>query len=335
MSPSEPELPDNSGAPLIADDSSDADEGYDGTSVASSTQSLTESILSHIYENGRRYHSKSVGRYHMPSDETEQDRLDMHHHMFLELLGGELSIAPFDQDPNMVLDCGTGTGIWALDYGDYHPASTVIGIDLAPIQPSYVYPNVRFELDDLELDWTFREKFDLIHSRNMSTGIKNFPRYFKQMFDFLNPGGYVEMSEHDMNPYHCDDGTVPEDSAILRWARLTAAEMAKAGLCPHYTVDDYQRMLTDAGFEIVKTLTFKVPGGGWPKDKKMKHIGLISAEMGKSGFESYSKSLLVNGAGLSPEEADKLNQECIDIITGKGGQHAYYFQWHILARKPE
>lgn len=31
--------------------------------------------------------------------------------MMLELLGGKLSLAPFDKDPSFVLDCGTGTGV--------------------------------------------------------------------------------------------------------------------------------------------------------------------------------------------------------------------------------
>ncbi|TGZ77385.1 hypothetical protein EX30DRAFT_344170 [Ascodesmis nigricans] len=70
------ELQANSCAPIIADDKA-SDSGYDDTSIASSTQSLIESVLANVYENGRRYHSESVSRYHMPSDETEQERLGL------------------------------------------------------------------------------------------------------------------------------------------------------------------------------------------------------------------------------------------------------------------
>lgn len=33
-----------------------------------------------------------------------------------------------------VIDIGTGTGIWAIDFADEHPESEVIGTDLSPIQ---------------------------------------------------------------------------------------------------------------------------------------------------------------------------------------------------------
>lgn len=53
---------------------------------------------------------------------------------------------------------------------------------------------VRFELDDLEEEWTFREKFDYIHSRDLVTAVKDWPHYLKQMYKFTQPGGYVEIS---------------------------------------------------------------------------------------------------------------------------------------------
>jgi len=49
---------------------------------------------------------------------------DLQHHLFLLTLDGRLGLAP-PNDPDAkvkrVLDVGTGTGIWAMDFGDDHP----------------------------------------------------------------------------------------------------------------------------------------------------------------------------------------------------------------------
>jgi methylase of polypeptide subunit release factors len=56
--------------------------------------------------------------------------------MFNLILGGELHIAPL-KNPQRVLDVGTGTGIWALDFAEQYPSAEVIGVDLSPIQPGW------------------------------------------------------------------------------------------------------------------------------------------------------------------------------------------------------
>jgi len=44
------------------------------------------------------------------------DRLDLQHQLWLYTLHNELFIAPI-QNPQNVLDFGTGTGIWAIEVG--------------------------------------------------------------------------------------------------------------------------------------------------------------------------------------------------------------------------
>ena len=59
---------------------------------------------------GRRYHSYfGVERNILPTDEVEQDRMDLHHEMFLQLLDGDLHKAPLARPPHKILDVGTGT----------------------------------------------------------------------------------------------------------------------------------------------------------------------------------------------------------------------------------
>ena len=72
-----------------------------------------------------------------------------------------------------MLDVGTGTGIWAIDFGDEHPSAEVLGTDLSPTQPTWVPPNVRFEIDDATKPWTWDAgAFDFVQGDNSSS-----PRY--------------------------------------------------------------------------------------------------------------------------------------------------------------
>ncbi|KAJ0286413.1 hypothetical protein COL940_003076 [Colletotrichum noveboracense] len=75
--------------------------------------------------------------YFGPNDEDESNRLDLQHHLFLLTFDNRLGYAP-PNDPDWkgrVLDVGTGTGIWSIDFGDEHPDAEVLGFDLSATQP--------------------------------------------------------------------------------------------------------------------------------------------------------------------------------------------------------
>jgi methylase of polypeptide subunit release factors len=42
----------------------------------------------------------------------------MQHQLWLLTLGDNLYLAPINPNPHHVLDLGTGTGIWAIDFGN-------------------------------------------------------------------------------------------------------------------------------------------------------------------------------------------------------------------------
>ncbi|KAI4167087.1 MAG: hypothetical protein LQ343_007491 [Gyalolechia ehrenbergii] len=54
--------------------------------------------------------------YILPNDEAEADRLDITHQKLRILLDNKLLLCPLE-NPRRVLDVGTGTGIWAIEYG--------------------------------------------------------------------------------------------------------------------------------------------------------------------------------------------------------------------------
>lgn len=66
------------------------------------------------------------------------------HHVQVLLLDGKLFKAPLDIDKvQRVLDIGTGTGAWAIDFADENPHAEVFGTDISPIQSPWLPPNLK------------------------------------------------------------------------------------------------------------------------------------------------------------------------------------------------
>jgi ubiquinone/menaquinone biosynthesis C-methylase UbiE len=63
-------------------------------------------------------HDKIADTLQQPNDEEEQERMDLVHHLFHLLMDGKLHLAPISKNPQRVLDIGTGTGIWAIDFAE-------------------------------------------------------------------------------------------------------------------------------------------------------------------------------------------------------------------------
>nr|XP_036579860.1 TAM domain methyltransferase [Colletotrichum truncatum]KAF6787540.1 TAM domain methyltransferase [Colletotrichum truncatum] len=155
---------------IIAPDDSEVDSAIN-VSIRDSLTSIRSSLLEFEDENGRLYHSHSRGKYYFPHDNVEQDRLDLQHELFLRTLRGQLCTCPKVSGAKRVLDLGTGTGIWALEYAEENPESEVIGVDLSPVQPDFMPPNCSFEIDDIEKPWTWSKQFDFIFSRTLGGSI--------------------------------------------------------------------------------------------------------------------------------------------------------------------
>lgn len=107
----------------------------------------------------------------------------MQHTLLQQLLDNKLHLAPVADDITHVLDIGTGTGIWAIEFAHQHPSCDITGTDLSPIQPDQVPSNVRFVIDDAEEQWAFNQKFDYVHVRVMIISIRDWPRFIGQGFE--------------------------------------------------------------------------------------------------------------------------------------------------------
>jgi hypothetical protein len=66
--------------------------------------------------------------------------------------------------------------------GDAIPSAKITGIDLSPIQPVWLPPNVEFIVDDIEDEWTDASDFDYVHSRVVFACLRNPPKVIDTAF---------------------------------------------------------------------------------------------------------------------------------------------------------
>ncbi|OAA43969.1 methyltransferase domain-containing protein [Beauveria brongniartii RCEF 3172] len=236
----------------------------------SDSTSLRSSILEHSYVNGRRYHRYRHGRYPIPNDEAEQNREDMLHTMMMESTDGRLFYAPLGPNPQKVIDLGTGTGLWAIEFGDRYPSAEITGLDLSPIQPTWVPPNVKFLVDDVEAEWLNGDDFDLVHLRNMIPILKSPVNLLKQAYEHIRPGGWVELQDVD-GVVHTDDNSVPKDWPLKRLTDLLVEAFAQFGTNAN-AAESGREYLEEAGFVNIQHNHIKLPYGTWPKDKNVARL---------------------------------------------------------------
>lgn len=197
-----------------------------------------------------------------------------------------------------------------------------------------VPPNCRFELDDIEARWTFKPNFfDFIFARDLIFAIRDYPRLIKQCYDHVKPGGWVEF-ESIYGVLGCDDGSLPEEPAgsFRQFARLVR-EAAVAFGTPLEDPEKFKGWFEAAGFECVVEQRLRMPTSPWPKDKRMKTVGIFERENFLQGLEGMSLRLFQKGLGWSPEETSVLLAKVRNEVKNTR-YHAYYPFYIVYGRKP-
>lgn len=310
----------------------DDDSAYEQT-VSTFTASLSSSVVDYPTEHGRRYHKLRAGAYPLPNDEPEMERLDFMHMLLTKALGEKLFLAPIDKGKTQrILDIGTGTGIWAMDMGDEYPEAEVLGNDLSAIQSSWVPPNVKFEVDDVESEWTFNQTFDFIFCRYMTACIKDWPKLVNTIFDNTTPGGWAEIQDFNLM-YYSDDKSFGPNRQTYTWITklLEASNEAGRDPCPGPKVEGWMR---DAGFKNIGTKKVRLPIGPWPKEPRLKELGLFNITQCLEGLEAFSLRLYCNVLGWSEEEVLALCALVRNELHS-GNMHCIYDFHVVYGQKPE
>ncbi|KAJ3547261.1 hypothetical protein NM208_g1611 [Fusarium decemcellulare] len=311
----------------------DFDSALDVPLEEPSTSSLRSSLLQFSQENGRTYHRLSEGKYAFPNDDTESDRLDLQDNLYLITLDGKRAVNPGAETAKRVLDMGTGTGIWALEFADEHPEAEVIGVDLSPIQPAFVPPNCTFEIDDLEKEWTWKTPFDFIFCRMMTGSFADPEAMAKKAYEGLSPGGWYEIQDIQL-PVFCDDGTLdPKTSPIMKWQEGLIDGSKKLGR-PLGASDQYKAILERTGYQKIQEAIFRWPTNSWPKDKKLKELGKWNLANFDAGLEGVSLALFTRVLSWSKEEVLALCAEVRKELRNPK-VHGYWKIYIVYGQKPE
>lgn len=233
------------------------------------------SLKDRISENGRRYHvygSKST-RYWGPDDEAAQDVQDLSHLMWSLTLEGRLYFAPAER-PKSVFDLGTGTGIWAIDVADQYPEAVVVGVDLSAIQPIWVPPNCKFELEDFNDKWSdfnHPHTYDLIHARELLGTVPDWTTMYRKAYQALELGGWFDQAEPSIL-FLSEYSEFETEHPFSRWNKVMIDAGEKAGMDFDIGAKIKDR-LEAVGFVNVQARYAKWPIGPWPKDEHMKKLG--------------------------------------------------------------
>lgn len=141
----------------------------------------------------------------------------------------------------------------------------MVGTDISPIQPTWIPPNLRFEIDDATQEWTFGpDSFDYIHMRYLFGSIADWQALFDQAYAACTPGGWVESFEMS-SVARCDDGSVKKDSALETWSEAFVEGGKKFGRS--FTIVDedvQQKCMEKSGFTEVTVKDIKVCFHGPP-----------------------------------------------------------------------
>ncbi|OLN96146.1 hypothetical protein CCHL11_03198 [Colletotrichum chlorophyti] len=177
----------------------------------------------------------------------------------------------------------------SIEMGDLFPGAEVVGIDLSAVQPQWLPNNVKFEIDDLESPWIGHRKYDFVFVRYMPVAITDWPKLIENIYDHLNPGGWVEFQDMD-GLYYSDDGSYTEDHVTYQWNRefVEACELVGKTARPGPRLEGW---VNDTGFQRVTHKRFKVPIGPWAKDPHFKGVGMLNLIQLSNGLEGFSLRL--------------------------------------------
>ncbi|KAH8646145.1 S-adenosyl-L-methionine-dependent methyltransferase [Xylariales sp. PMI_506] len=314
-----------------------------GSAIASSRDDKSEAVnfiptgesvidtQSVVGDLGRTYHGYKEGKYFLPNDAAEQDRLDFQYAALKLLMGGKLFFAPVT-DPKHALDVATGTGIWAVELAEQFPACQITGTDLSSIQPGNAPPNVVFVKDDAEEDWLFLHQFDFVHLRLVTFCFNDPRKVMREAFKSMNSGAWLEYQDADISNIYLDGKKAESDRAFPRYTK-TLIEGAKILVGRDVAVvPKYKEWMEEVGFINVQEQKLMLPANPWSEDPTERLVGTYIQRNYINGALQAPWKML-RAATASDEEAEQLIARTKEELLNT--ENRYHITLHIVyGQKP-
>ncbi|KAK7927572.1 hypothetical protein PG985_004570 [Apiospora marii] len=232
---------------------------------------------------------------------------------------------------------------------DRFPEAQVLGVDLSPIQPLWVPPNLSFMVDDIEdHEWTYGSDFDLVYMRHTLLHLRgDFDSLLARVFSWFETHDerctLITMAplKTPSPPYDTSNYVVPAEARRpicpkTGLGRITdLCHRAVKGAWTREEVEPVhqRRALEAAGVVNVREEHFDIPMGPWPDDPRRKYLGLMKHEDLLALADPVSLKPLQN-LGLSPSEINDAVQEALEMINDASLRLAIPFTV-IYAQKPD
>ena len=146
----------------------------------------------------RRYLEDAA--YPLPKDEEEHARLEFQHRSLYLTLGNHY-LAPLPPTLRVILDVGTGTGIWAVHMTGLYPQSLVLGLDMDTALFNKTPPaNCLLREGNVLTGLPLPDGIaDFVHQRFLVLAIPDtrWPGVVHELVRVTRFGGWVEMVETD------------------------------------------------------------------------------------------------------------------------------------------
>lgn len=161
----------------------------------------------------------------------------------------------------------------------------------------------------------------MIHQRFLMGSVSDHPKLYKEAYNALKPGGWIEIIDMECLLYS-DDDSIPAGSALVQWGECITEAFSKLGK-PFPRIEKYSEYLHDQGFVNITSKTMKRPTNDWPKDSKMKEIGQYCCLNFLEGLEGFTMAPFTRALGWTPDEVNILVAR-LRVETVKRSIHG----WH-------